>query len=57
MLVLPLIHTAWITATLGSLAHVVVLSQRLGTEEKVLFSDARYRDAMAGKPRFLPGLF
>lgn len=57
MLVLPLIHTAWITAIAGSLAHMVVLSQRLSTEERVLFSDAQYRAAMAGKPRFLPGLF
>ncbi len=57
MLVLPLMHTAWITALVGSTAHVLVLSQRLATEEKVLFSDARYRDAMSGKPRFLPGLF
>jgi methyltransferase len=57
MLVLPLIHTAWITALAGSAAHVLVLSQRLATEEKVLFSDAHYRDAMSGKPRFLPGLF
>ena len=57
MLVLPLIHTAWITAIAGSLVHIVVLSQRLETEERVLFSDAHYREAMAGKPRFLPGLF
>jgi methyltransferase len=57
MLVLPLIHTAWITAIASSLAHIVVLSQRLSTEERVLFSDAQYRAAMAGKPRFLPGLF
>jgi len=57
MLVLPLIHTAWITSIVGSAAHVLVLSQRLATEEKVLFSDAHYRDAMSGKPRFLPGLF
>src|SRR6202166_336083 len=57
MLVLPLIHTAWITALAGSIAHVVVLSQRLATEEKVLFSDAQYRAAMSAKPRFLPGLF
>jgi methyltransferase len=57
MLVLPLIHTAWITALAGSLGHILVLSQRLATEERVLFSDAHYRAAMAGKPRFLPGLF
>jgi methyltransferase len=57
MLVLPLIHGAWITAIVGSAAHVIVLRQRLATEEPVLFSDARYREAMTGKPRFLPGLF
>jgi len=57
MLVLPLIHCAWITAIAGSAAHVMVLSQRLATEERVLFSDAHYREAMARKPRFLPGLF
>ena len=57
MLVLPLIHCAWITALAGSAAHVAVLSQRLATEERVLFSDARYREAMSGKARFVPGLF
>jgi len=57
MLVLPLIHTAWITSLVGSAAHILVLSQRLATEEKVLFSDASYREAMTGKPRFIPGLF
>ena len=57
MLVLPLIHSAWITAIVGSAARILVLSQRLVTEEKVLFSDAHYRDAMSSKPRFLPGLF
>jgi methyltransferase len=57
MLVLPLIHTAWITAIAGAAAHVLVLSQRLSTEERVLFSDSHYRAAMSGKPRFVPGLF
>ena len=57
MLALPLIHTAWITALAGSLAHIVVLSQRLATEERVLVADPSYRSAMSGKPRFLPGLF
>jgi methyltransferase len=57
MLALPLIHTAWITALAGSLAHVAVLAQRLATEEPVLFANPDYRAAMASKPRFLPGLF
>lgn len=57
MLALPLIHCAWITAVVGSVAHAVVLSQRLNTEERVLFSDPHYRAAMSHKPRFVPGLF
>ena len=57
MLALPLIHCAWITAIAGTVAHIVVLSQRLATEERVLFSDEHYRAAMSGKPRFVPGLF
>ncbi|HET9801875.1 MAG TPA: isoprenylcysteine carboxylmethyltransferase family protein [Candidatus Acidoferrum sp.] len=57
MFFLPLIHTAWITAIAGSVAHAIVLSQRLSTEEKVLFSDPQYRAAMSSKPRFVPGLF
>ena len=57
MLALPMIHTAWITAAAGTLAHVAVLSQRLATEERVLFANPDYRAAMSGKPRFLPGLF
>jgi len=57
MLALPLIHRTWITAILGTVAHILVLSERLATEERVLFADTRYREAMSGKPRFLPGLF
>jgi len=57
MLALPLIHCAWITAIAGTFAHAVVLSQRLATEERVLFSNPQYSAAMSGKPRFLPGLF
>jgi len=57
MLALPLIHTAWITAAAGAVAHIGVLAQRLSTEERVLFANRDYRLAMSGKPRFLPGLF
>jgi methyltransferase len=57
MVALPLIHTAWITAVAGAAAHVAVLSQRLATEERVLSANPVYRAAMAGKPRFFPGLF
>lgn len=57
MLALPLIHTAWITALAGTVAHVAVLAQRLASEERVLFANSGYRAAMAQKPRFLPGVF
>jgi len=57
MVALPLIHTAWITALAGAVAHVVVLAQRLSTEERVLLASPEYRAAMAGKSRFIPGVF
>jgi methyltransferase len=57
MIALPLIHTAWITALAGTLAHAAVLAKRLSTEERVLSANPEYSAAMAGKPRFLPGLF
>ena len=57
MVVLPLIHTAWITALAGAIAHIIVLSARLSAEERVLFANPDYAAAMSSKPRFLPGLF
>jgi methyltransferase len=57
MLALPLIHTAWITAAAGAIAHVSVLARRISTEERMLLSNPDYRTAMGSKPRFLPGLF
>ena len=57
MLSLPLIHTAWITAVVGSLAHIGVLSMRLSTEERVLLANPEYQATMANKPRFIPGVF
>jgi len=57
MIALPLIHTAWITASVGAVVHVVVLIFRLSAEERVLFADPDYAAAMRAKPRFLPGLF
>jgi methyltransferase len=57
MLALPLIHTAWITALAGALAHMIVLSLRLSVEDPVLLSNPDYAAAMGSKPRFLPGLF
>ena len=57
MFSLPLIHTAWITALAGSLAHVWVLRGRVAAEEKVLLAEPEYCAAMGPKPRFVPHLF
>jgi methyltransferase len=57
MIALPLIHTAWITALAGAVAHVFILTGRLTAEERVLFANPDYAAAMSSKPRFLPGLF
>ncbi len=57
MFSLPLIHTAWITAVVGTLSYAAAISQRISVEERVLFANPDYRSAMSGKPRFLPGLF
>ena len=57
MIALPLIHTAWITALVGAVAHVIVLCMRLSVEDPVLLSNPDYAAVMGSKPRFLPGLF
>lgn len=56
LLALPLVHGAFVTAIVGSAAHVWVLAQRIRAEEAVLHADPAYRALMAGKPRFLPRL-
>jgi len=57
MFSLPLIHTAWITAILGCVGYAAAISHRIAVEESVLLANPAYRTSMAGKPRFLPGLF
>lgn len=57
MIVLPLIHTAWITSVVGAVLHIVVLKVRLSAEERVLLANPDYAAAMSAKPRFFPGLF
>jgi methyltransferase len=54
LLAAPLIHTAWLTALLGGLAHISVLRQRIAVEEAVLLANPDYRAAMGHKPRFIP---
>jgi methyltransferase len=57
LLALPLIHTAWLTALVGSMFHVAILRQRVRVEESTLLANPAYREAMGSKPRFLPKLF
>jgi methyltransferase len=54
LLALPLVHTAWITALLGTLAHLVVLRARVAAEDRVLLASAEYVARMGGKPSFFP---
>jgi len=57
MIAIPLVHTAWLTALAGALAHLFVLRARVRLEESVLLADPDYRAAMGSKPRFVPRLF
>ncbi len=56
MLALPLVHSAWITASAGAVFHLIVLRRRVALEESVMVRDAAWRDAFAGRARFIPGL-
>jgi methyltransferase len=57
MAAVPLIHTAWITALVAVGGNIWVLRNRLRVEEPMLEAHPQYRAAMAGKARFLPGIF
>jgi methyltransferase len=54
LLALPLIHTAWITALLGTVAHVFVLRARVAAEDRVLLASPDYAARMGRKPSFFP---
>ncbi|HEX2659522.1 MAG TPA: isoprenylcysteine carboxylmethyltransferase family protein [Polyangia bacterium] len=54
LLALPLVHTAYVTALVGAILHVLVLRRRLALEDGMLLGDPAYRAAMADKPRFVP---
>jgi methyltransferase len=56
MLALPLVHSAWITASIGSILHVFVLRHRVNLEESVLAQDASWQTAFSARPRFVPRL-
>jgi methyltransferase len=51
---LPLVHTAWITATVALLVHLPVLARRMAIEEAALARHCDYERAFAGRGRLLP---
>ncbi|WP_424102085.1 isoprenylcysteine carboxyl methyltransferase family protein [Moorena producens] len=50
---LPLIHSAYLTAIVFSLANAILMSKRIQTEEKALSENTNYASIFANKPRFL----
>jgi methyltransferase len=52
--VLPLVHCAWVTAILATLANGLLLAARIRHEESALESAGDYRSRLAGRPRLLP---
>lgn len=56
MLAIPLIHTAYLTALIGGIVHVLILRSRIVHEEAVLMASPDYRAAMGPKPRFIPSV-
>jgi len=54
ILSLPLVHTAWITALVFSLANALLLRVRIAAEERALSEASSYDAVFAGRPRLLP---
>jgi methyltransferase len=53
-LAVPLIHSAWITATAFTLLNSLLLAERIRCEEKALGEHSVYADRFASTPRLLP---
>ena len=51
---LPLVHGAWITAIVASIANALVLLARIPAEEEALSRDNAYAASFAEMPRFIP---
>lgn len=54
---LPLFHGAWASVLGLTLLNALVLAVRIPTEERMLSELPGWREAMAGRARFLPGVF
>jgi methyltransferase len=53
---LPLIHSAYLSAIVFSIANAILMSKRIQTEEQALSKDTNYASVFRDKPRFLPVL-
>jgi len=54
MFALPLVHGAWICATVFSVLNYAMLLVRVRVEEAALATHCGYQEAMGDRPRFLP---
>lgn len=52
---LPLIHTAWLSSAVFSVANALVLRIRIRAEEAALAQVSHYETAFAGRYRLIPG--
>lgn len=53
---LPLVHGAWLTALVWSVANGVLLAARIRAEEAALRTDNDYEAGLGDRPRFVPRL-
>ena len=51
---LPLIHGAYLTAIIFSLANALLMNKRMQTEEEALAANGNYTVVFANRPRFIP---
>lgn len=51
---IPLIHGAYLTAIVFSLANASIVSKRIQAEEKALTADSNYAVVFANRPHFIP---
>lgn len=51
---LALVHTAWLTALIFSLANAILLRVRIAAEERALAAHAQYEAVLGARPRFVP---
>ncbi|ELR97094.1 isoprenylcysteine carboxyl methyltransferase family protein [Gloeocapsa sp. PCC 73106] len=53
---LPLVHSAYLTSFIFSIANAFLMSKRIQSEEAALTEANNYKSVLMDKPRFLPGL-